>query len=277
MSELNTIEATEAKPVASNGLRNAALAAAGVMAAGALLSKPAQAQTKPSLSFTGSGDFTIPGTGDTKVLNYALALEALEADLYAQALARLTDGNATGTSLNRTIAGLGLPESDVAVAYTIQFGKVELEHRNFLNNALGANSILGTGTNGILRNASFDFKIETLDRTGIVNLLYTVENTGVQAYLGAITSFVTKQFLLIAASIQATEARHTAAIAIVANQLGITPLKDTAPLKGQTTSILGVTNQSGIDGTLTPDQVLAAVSGPNGYIVLPTNTGGSAL
>ncbi len=265
MSELNTIEATEAKPAsASNGLRNAAIAAAGVVAAGALLSRPAQAQTKPSLKFS-----DIPGTGDIKVLNYALALEALEADLYGQAIARLTNGDATGTTLNRTITGLGLPSTDVAVAYATTFAKVELEHRNFLNNALGDASIIGTGTNGILRNASFDFAIETLDRTGIVNLLYAVENTGVQAYLGAITSFATKKYLLIAGSIQATEARHTAAIAIVANQLGITPVKDTAPLKGQTTSILGSSNQSGIDGTLSPDQVLAAVSGTNGYIVLP--------
>lgn len=200
----------------------------------------------------------IPGAGDIKVLNYALALEALEADLYVQALTRLTTGGSN--SLGAAIPGLGLDDSQPDVRYTKQFGKVEAEHRNLLNGALGDQSIIGTGANGILRTAKFDFKIETMSRQQVVEMLYTVEATGVQAYLGAIKYFATHTYLATAGAIQGTEARHTAAIAIVFNLLGFTPRKDTAPLAGQTTTIYGNPNQSGIDGTLEPDAVLAAVS-----------------
>lgn len=222
-------------------LAGASLAAAAFLAAG----RPARAQatTKPSLTFA-----QIPGTGDIKVLNYALALEALEANLYVQAIARLQ------------ALGVGAGEPDLR--YAQEIGAVEANHRDFLNDALGQASIIGTGANGILRNATFDFGINSLNRQQVVNLLYTVENTGVQAYLGAITSFDTKQFLAAAGAIQATEARHTAVIAAVSNTLFNTNL-NTAPL---------ASDNNGIDSTLSPDQVLAAVSGPNGYIVLPASS-----
>jgi len=222
-------------------LMGAGLAAAAILAAG----RPAQAQatTKPSLTFA-----QIPGTGDIKVLNYALALEALEADLYVQALARLQ--------------ALGIASSEPDYRYAEQFGTVEANHRDFLNNALGAQSIIGTGANGILRNATFDFGMANRSRREVVDLLYTVEDTGVKAYLGAITSFDTKQFLAAAGAIQATEARHTAVIAAVSNTLFSTNL-NTAPLANE---------NNGIDSTLTPDQVLAIVSGPNGFIVLPASS-----
>jgi hypothetical protein len=195
----------------------------------------------------------IPGTGDIKVLNYALALEALEADLYRQALLRLQGG---GDVNGITVPGLGLGDNEVDVKYVKEFARVEREHRDFLNNALGSASIIGTGTNGILRNAIFDFNIQTLSRQQVIDLLYTVENTGVQAYLGAIPSLATKTYLAVAAGIQATEARHTAAIAIVRNLL-FGPTLNTAPLAN---------DNNGIDKTLLPDAVLAAV-GPN--IIIP--------
>jgi hypothetical protein len=267
MSENLDSVSTAPETSGSNALRNVMVAAAGVAAATvAFAPRAARAQTKPALTFN-----DIPGTGDIKVLNYALALEALEADLYVQVLQRLTTGGTNG--LGRTIPGLGLASSEIDVSYLTQFARVEREHRDFLNGALGAASIIGTGANGILRNANFDFGLDDASRNSrqqVLELLYTVENTGTQAYLGAIPSFSTKNFLVAAAGIQGTEARHTAVVAIIYNLLGFTPRKDTAPLVGQTTSILGSSNTSGIDGTLTPDQVLAAVSGANGFIVLPS-------
>lgn len=246
------------------------MAAAGVVAGAALLApKPARA-VSPAIVFTPQqGRTVIPGdTGDIKTLNYALALEALEADLYQQAIQRLTDGGRNG--VNKLIPGLGLSRSEPDVTYVTQFAQVEANHRNFLDQtlqSLGNLSIIGTGANGILRTAAFDFGIESMSRQQVLEFLYTVELTGTQAYLGAIKSFSSKTYLSAAAGIQGTEARHTAVIAIVFNLLGFTPRKDTAPLKGQTTTILGTANTAGIDGTLLPDDVLAAVSQ---YIVFPT-------
>lgn len=203
--------------------------------------------TKPSLRFS-----DIPGTGDIKVLNYALALEAAEAELYRQALIRLT----TGGDINGTnVGGLGIASSSPDVTYVSQFGRVEREHRDFLIGALGAQAI----TNTALRGATFDFNIGSLDRRGVVDLLRIVENTGTEAYLGAIPFFETKNFLRVAGGIQATEARHTAVITAIQNTIFGSSLP-TAPLAN---------DNNGIDKTQTPDQVLATVSGPNGFIVLP--------
>ncbi len=203
--------------------------------------------TKPSLTFN-----DIPGTGDIKVLNFALALEAAEADLYVQALTRLTTG---GRINGVNVAGLGIAANAPDVAYVAQFGRVEREHRDFLIGQLGAQAI----TNTALRGATFDFNIASLDRRGIVDLLRVVEATGTEAYLGAIPFFATKTYLAVAGGIQATEARHTAVITAVQNTIFGSSLP-TAPLAN---------DNNGIDKTQTPDQVLATVSGPNGFIVLP--------
>ncbi|MGC4046446.1 MAG: ferritin-like domain-containing protein [Armatimonas sp.] len=207
----------------------------------------------PTLTFN-----DIPGAGDIKVLNYALALEALEADLYVQALMRLTTGGVNSQGTN--IPGLGLSDSEPDVRYTTTFGTVERQHRDFLNGSLADASIIGAGSSGILRTAKFDFGIQSLSRQQVLELLYTVESTGVMAYLGALKYFTTRNYVGVAGGIQGTEARHTAVLAIVFNLLGFTPRKNTAPLAGQSTSILGVSNTSGIDGTLEPDTVLMTVS-----------------
>lgn len=257
---LETSDASAQPTKANNSLRNALVAAAGVAAVAGVLAPRAARAITPALTFA-----DIPGSGDIKVLNYALALEALEANLYVQALQRLTTGGTN--ALGKPIVGLGLSSSELDVKYLTEFAIVEAQHRDFLNTALGSSSIIAAG--GALATAAFDFGLDDStknSRQQVLELIYTVEATGVQAYLGAIPSFATKTYLSAAAGIQGTEARHTAAIAIVYNILGFTPRKDTAPLVGQTTSILGKSNTSGIDGTLSPDTVLAAVSP---FIVIP--------
>ncbi len=225
--------------------RGAALAAAGIGLAALAAPRRAAAQaTKPTLTFA-----NIPGTGDIKVLQYALALETLEADLYAQAITRLTN--------------LGLSSNDDAFRYVQQFAQIEADHRDFLRGALGANAITAPGQP--LANASFDFGINSLDANGVLNLLYLVEDTGTKAYLGAIPFFDTYTYIAVAGGIQATEARHTAAVAAILRSRGVQTDPQGNPV---VTAPLAQTN-NGIDPiSLTPDLVLAAVSGPNGFIVL---------
>ena len=258
MNELQSTGATTSSG-SSHNIGGAVLATAGLVAAATLLgAKPSRAAVSPALTFS-----QIPGTGDVQILNYALALETLEADLYAQALLRLTTGGTN--ALGQTITGLNLPSSQPDVAYITEFAVVEAQHRDFLNSALGTASIIGTGTNGILAGAKFDFgfadaaAVPNNTRQDVIQLVYTAEATGVGAYLGAVPLLAPKSpYLAIAAAIQGTEARHTAAIAIVFNALGFTPLKDTAPLVGQTETIVGLGPvTSGIDGTLDPNTVLS--------------------
>ncbi len=219
-------------------LGKAAAVAAGVAAVGFL---------NPAKSFAVTPAFTfnnIPGTGDVKVLNYALALEDLEADLYKQALQRLTTGgtNALGTA----IPGLNISSSQIDVQYLVEFGKVEAQHRDFIRGALGAAAI---------KPFKYNFNMQNLSRKQVSDLVYTAEATGVGAYLGAIQYLATKTYLQIAGAIQGTEARHTAVFAEVINILFSEGL-NVAPVTKQ----FGNGSQMGIDYSISPNTVLKAVS-----------------
>lgn len=212
----------------------------------------------PALTFEGS----INGTGDIKVLNYALALEALETDLYAQALLRLTTGGQN--ALGQTIAGLGLSDSDSAVIYVRDFGKIEATHKAFLESVLGSQAIT-KGTNP-LANAKFDFGFSNANQAGLPFVLEQIrvaEKTGVGAYLGAIPLFATGNFIGAAAAIQGTEARHTATITALINQRGLNVSGEPSPLPVAPRATPGNPTSrplSGIDVPILPKDVLITIS-----------------
>lgn len=228
----NTLVMESTAPAKSDGFSPTALLTGAAVAVGAasLLTTPARAVT-PALKFS-----DIPGQGDFQVLNFALSLELLEADLYRQALLRLN--------------ALGVSNSQPDVRYLTEFATVEAEHRDFL-----IATIKGAGGTPInesaLRGATFDFGMNQRNRRQVIDLVLDAEATGVMAYLGAIVKFSpTSPYLQTAAAIQGTEARHTSVITIVRNIVFnlTTPV---APLAN---------NNNGIDRTLTPNQVLAKVS-----------------
>ena len=96
------------------------------------------------------------GTGDMLVLNYALTAETLEAELYRQAVLRLTTG---GTDMfGQTITGLGVTGPDVT--YLQEFAQVEAQHRDFLTAALGNNWVTDAG-------AKFDFGFADTNNFGL--------------------------------------------------------------------------------------------------------------
>lgn len=278
---------------AGQGSLGKALAVAGVGIAAATLLSPRAAQAAgPTQHLTlyfdmspGTGAIQVPDTAkngngaNIKVLNYALALETLEAETYRQAYIRLTgtsfDGSPTQDQFGNTITGLGVSPNDPDAQYLATFGKVEREHRNFLTTALGNNWVLDAG-------AKIDVGINSLDRTGIHDLIYAEELTGVSAYLGAIPSFADKKYLPVAAAILGTEARHTSAVAAVLNTFAGHQVVETAPI----TRFKGEDENGGKDTPLTPDQILNQggtvpngitvggtgrinpVSGPKGFIVM---------
>lgn len=214
---------------------------------------------------------TIPGTGDIQVLNYALQLEDLEADLYAQALLRLTTGGTDPQAAASVGTITGLNVSGIDVSYIQKFSAVEAAHRDFLKSALGSQAIT------TVKPAKYDFGIQNMTRAQVIDLVLEAEATGVQAYLGAIPFFASKSpYLQTAAAIQGTEARHTSIMTIVRNILssqGVVsdPIAPVAPLKGDSGMMPTATSYNnalpsqgtpeGRDLTLAPDQVLARVGG----------------
>ena len=201
------------------------------------------------------GLLALPGLNlkaDVKVLNYALALEDLESELYRQCVARLTVGGTT--QQGAAIPGLNLDTYLPDVYHIIQFAAVEAAHRDFLRGALKLDGIIpGLG----IHPKKYQFGVETMSREQVLALLIDVEATGTMAYLGAIPFFRTKIFLTTAAGILGTEARHTAALQAVQNRLlgdsliaGGTPAPP-APL---------ATMNNGVDTPMDPDAVLAKVS-----------------
>ncbi len=171
----------------------------------------------------------IPGkTNDTIVLNYALTLERLEADLYRQALNRAS-GLPIGTPLNAdpTVYNLGagvsagtLSAGDAkdAFKYIKQFTYAESAHRDLLYTAISA-----LGDTPVLPNPT-GYRFPTAipkSLPGILALLLPLEETGVRAYLGAVPYLEDyKSIGTVAAGIFSVEARHSAAIA---ENLGMDP------------------------------------------------------
>lgn len=259
----NHSNAALAEREAGQGGVGKALAVAGAgLAAAALLSSRAEAQAAApqhlTLYFTtspGTGAIQIPDTAkngsgaNIKVLNFGLALETLEAETYRQAYIRLTgksfDGSPTQDQFGNTINGLGVSPNDPDAQYLATFGKVEREHRDFVTSVLGNNWVLDAGV-------KIDVGINSLDRTGVDELIYAEELTGVSAYLGAIPSFGDFKYLQLAAAILGTEARHTAAVAVVLNGMMGHQVVETAPI----TRYKGIDENGGKDTPLTPDQIL---------------------
>ncbi len=202
----------------------------------------------------------IPGaTEDVVVLNYALTLETLEADLYRQALNIAAGLPVTtplpangGLSYTQAVGNGGLSASDAALGflYLKQYAGVEAAHRDFLRAAIAQAGATPVPANAKGYNAGL---APGTDLETIMKLIRTVEETGVTAYLGAAGFLKTTSLVQIAASIYTTEARHSAGVNYI---LGLPT--------GPTGDVGGVQPAKGISAdefefAQTPKQVLAAV------------------
>jgi len=159
----------------------------------------------------------IPGASeDVVVLNYALTLETLEADLYRQAL-NIAAGKDVGAALpagnagayTQTVGNGGLDPALAAVGflYLQQYAYVEAAHRDFLRAAISQAGATPVPANP--KGYSLGLAAGT-DLKAILSLIRTVEETGVTAYLGAAGFLVNPLYVQVASSIFTTEARHSA-------------------------------------------------------------------
>ncbi len=127
------------------------------------------------------------GKGDFGVLNYAYALEQLEAAFYTQVIATPYSG---------------MNSAERAILTDIRDN--EIAHREFFKAALGKKAIPALQVNFTTINFG--------SRDSVLNTARTFEDTGVSAYNGAGQLLKNPEFLLIAGKIVSVEARHVATI-----------------------------------------------------------------
>ena len=127
------------------------------------------------------------GSGDIGILNYAYALEQLEAAFYTMAVAQ-------------PYSGITAKE----MTYLTDIRDHEIAHREIFKNALGNRSIGGL----IVDFSSINFS----SRESVLGTAKAFEDLGVSAYNGAGELLQSADYLLIAGKIVSVEARHAAAI-----------------------------------------------------------------
>jgi hypothetical protein len=127
------------------------------------------------------------GSGDFGILNYAYALEQLEAAFYTKLIESPYSS---------------MPAGEMALLKDIR--DHEIAHREFFKNALGSNAIKGLTP---------DFsKIDFSNRSAVLGAAKTFEDLGVSAYNGAGKLITNGAYLTIAGKIVSVEARHAAYI-----------------------------------------------------------------
>ncbi|WP_159472586.1 ferritin-like domain-containing protein [Dyadobacter sp. 3J3] len=168
-------------------LRSAGVATAvGTLALGAC--KDDDDTVTPTTPATGTVDL---GSGDVGILNYAYALEQLEAAFYEQVVKT--------------------PYTGITAAETTILTDIrdhEVIHREFFKAALTA-----AAPTQIIPGLEVDFsKIDFTSRAAVLGAAKLFEDTGVAAYNGAGKFIKSADYLLLAGKIVSVEARHAAAI-----------------------------------------------------------------
>lgn len=133
------------------------------------------------------------GEGDVGILNYAYALEQLEAAFYTQVRA----------------GGYYAGASDNEKAIFDDLYNHEVIHRDFFKTAITAT----VGAEMTLPDLEFDVSAIDFDsRDSVLQFAQILEDTGVGAYNGAGDRIADATYLLLAGKIVSVEARHASAI-----------------------------------------------------------------
>ena len=162
-------------------LRRGAAAGAGVIAGGTLLGLASPAQAAISSKSKSLAN-------DIKIGNYALTLEYLEAEFYAQA----NTANAFANAQLRSFAQVT--------------GAHESAHVAALKKILGSKAV---------KKPTFDFGAAVTDSATFAKTAQVLEDTGVAAYAGQGPNLKTRAIVQAALSIHSVEARHAAWIRFI--------------------------------------------------------------
>jgi hypothetical protein len=158
------------------------------------------------------------GSGDVGVLNYAYALEQLEAAFYTKVVSSPYSGM-----------------TSVETSYLTEIRDHEVAHREFFKSALGTNAIAAL---------EVDFSsINFASRDNVLATSKAFEDLGVSAYNGAGKLLTDANNLLVAGKIVSVEARHAA---LIRDLIAYNSFADSTAI-----------DSNGLDMARTPSQVLS--------------------
>ncbi|KMQ68627.1 Tat (twin-arginine translocation) pathway signal sequence containing protein [Chryseobacterium sp. FH2] len=167
------------------------------------------------------------GSGDVGILNYAYALEQLEADFYTKVV-------------NNFYSGISSVEKEL---FTDLYHH-EVIHRDFFKAAIGG------VTSNVLPTLEFQYSnVNFNDRNSVLATAKALEDTGVAAYNGAGKYIANPDYLVIAGKIVSVEARHASAIRNAINP-------GTAAFSGD-----DVIDANGLDLAKEPKDIVMAAGG----------------
>ena len=161
------------------------------------------------------------GEGDIGVLNYAYALEQLEAAFYT-----------------KVVESMYSSPMDGEMELLTDIRDHEVEHREFLKTALG---------DAAIPDLEVDFSaVDFTSRDSVLGTAKVFEDLGVAAYNGAGKLIENPDYLLAAGKIVSVEGRHAATIRDLLDPNSVSFAGD------------DVVDENGLDGALPPADVLAA-------------------
>jgi hypothetical protein len=218
-NDLSVVEHTAGVLQSSGSRRNFLRKAGLTTAAGVAILAVGCKKDEPTTPATGTVDL---GSGDVGILNYAYALEQLEAAFYIQVI---------------TTPYAGMSAAELSLLTDIR--DHEIIHRDFFKTALGA---------GAIPALEVDFsKIDFTSRDIVLGTAKVFEDTGVTAYNGAGKLIKDANYLLLAGKIVSVEARHAAAIRDLMKPLSSFFAAD------------DIIDGNGLDGAKMPSEILTAV------------------
>ena len=180
------------------------------------------------------------GSGDLGVLNYAYALEQLEADFYTQ----VVNGSYWSSA------------ADMEKQVLQDLYNHEVNHRDLFSAAISA--VVGSNMDAKLPMLQFDYgDLDFGNRTQVLATAKLLEDTGVAAYNGAGKLLSNPDYLVLAGKIVSVEARHASAIRSLINP-------GSTDFAGEDV----VDPTTGLDRALDPSEIIAAV-GDTGFITTP--------
>lgn len=181
------------------------------------------------------------GSGDVGVLNYAYALEQLEAAFYTQVR--------TGSYYTTLAAG----SAEKLILDDLYYH--EVIHRDFFQAAITAAG--ATPIKALMPDFS---KIDFTSRTSVLGTAKAFEDLGVSAYNGAGQYIIDPKYLYIAGKIVSVEARHAAIIRDLVSETTFVG-DDIISITTGNTSTLATNNVGGANTSLekskTPTEVVA--------------------